>query len=325
MKKFVVIGLGNISKRHRKNLKILVPDSHVFAMSASGRKASPDDLDCDGFVTSIDEVIALKPVCVIIASPSTKHLEHAQRLIKNSIPVLIEKPIAANANDARQLLHLLQSYPTPAKVGYCLRYLTSAKVLKSLIDEEKVGKIYNVIVEVGQYLPDWRPVEDYRKSVSANEKLGGGALLELSHELDYCSWLFGQVAYEYAALGSSNELGLAVEDIVTLIGRNQSGTKINIYLDFIQKSARRHCRVVGSKGVLNWDLKNNEIEFIDASTTKILYSEPSLDRNHMYLDMMRDFFYDIEHNRCSYDDIASSVELIESIELVKQKTPILKW
>ena len=47
---------------------------------------------------------------------------------------------------------------------------------------------------VGQYLPEWRKNTDYRKGVSARQDLGGGVLLELSHEIDYIQWIFGEIA-----------------------------------------------------------------------------------------------------------------------------------
>lgn len=37
MERIAVIGLGNISIRHRKNLKYLYPLASIYAMSASGQ------------------------------------------------------------------------------------------------------------------------------------------------------------------------------------------------------------------------------------------------------------------------------------------------
>jgi len=48
-----------------------------------------------------------------------------------------------------------------------------------------------VEIKVGHFLPLWRPNADYRKSYRSKRWLGGGVDLELSHEIDYCLWLFG--------------------------------------------------------------------------------------------------------------------------------------
>ncbi|MGM7313881.1 hypothetical protein ACOI3P_29990, partial [Acinetobacter baumannii] len=58
-------------------------------------------------------------------------------------------------------------YQTPVAVGYCLRYLPSAQKVKQILQEGILGTLYNAFIEIGQYLPDWRPTKDYRETVSA--------------------------------------------------------------------------------------------------------------------------------------------------------------
>ena len=56
-----------------------------------------------------------------------------------------------------------------------------------------MGKIVKVNSKASSYLPDWRKNKNFRKSVSSQKKLGGGVLLELSHELDYLLWFFKDI------------------------------------------------------------------------------------------------------------------------------------
>ncbi len=67
-----------------------------------------------------------------------------------------------------------------------------------LFDKSFIGQTLYTSVECGSYLPDWRPGNNYKKSVSAKKDLGGGVLLELSHELDYIRWIFGEIKNIYA-------------------------------------------------------------------------------------------------------------------------------
>ena len=83
--------------------------------------------------------------------------------------------------------------PAPAK-------LPPPEVNRGSTQSEKISKYIsglgsNLSPEVGQYLPDWRPGTDYKSGVSAQKDLGGGALLELSHELDYLQWFFGNFTH----------------------------------------------------------------------------------------------------------------------------------
>ena len=56
MRSVAVIGLGNIAKRHRANLRLIFPNSTIYAMSASGRSIFTEVDDVDKFVTSIEEL-----------------------------------------------------------------------------------------------------------------------------------------------------------------------------------------------------------------------------------------------------------------------------
>lgn len=289
MNKLAVIGLGNISTRHRKNLKTLYPHSTILGMSASGRTPSDLPSNSDMIVSNINEVLDHKPEMVIVASPSTFHAKHAVPLIEAGIPVLIEKPIAASLADAKKIIQASQTYHTPVAIGYCLRYLPSSQKIKSIIQSDLIGELYNVFVEVGQYLPDWRANTNYKDSVSASSGLGGGALLELSHEIDYIQWLVGQLLPKYAILKSSMELGLDVEDSADILSLNEEGTVISMHLDFLQRHPYRKCRFIGSKGSLEWDLIKNSVMLNTDSQNEIIFSNPDWDKNKMYLDMILDF------------------------------------
>lgn len=286
---FAVIGLGNISTRHRANLKKLYPKAKVYAISASGRIPNETIKNTDKVLSSIDEIININPKFVIVASPATFHAEHAIPLIQAGIPVLIEKPVSASITDSIKILDAANLHKTPVSVGYCLRYLSSSQEIKRLLDNKVVGKIYNVFVEIGQFLPDWRPMKNYRDSVSANSNLGGGVLLELSHELDYIQWLFGELDLLSAILRSSKELNLEVEDLADILAKTSKGSVVSIHLDFLQKQAYRKCRILGSEGVLEWDLIKNQITLVDKEKNDLIFDASKADKNQMYLDMLLDF------------------------------------
>lgn len=324
MKRVAVIGLGNIAKRHRRNLKQLFPDAKLYAMSASGRVPQEQVSDADDVVNSIATLIERRVQLVIVASPAPFHASHTIPLVKAGIPVLIEKPVASNIDDVTALKEVTSQYSTPVAVGYCLRYLSSAREMKKMLLSEKIGHLYHANVEIGQYLPDWRPGKNYRDSVSASTALGGGALLELSHELDYTQWLLGDLNLEHAILSQTEELAIEVEDSANILLRTSSHAVVHMRLDFLQRTAYRQCRFVGSKGTLEWDLVGNEIRFISPLISQTLYSEPMWDKNQMYISMIKDFVAQINgcpNQTVSVEEAAKSVSIIEQI---KQHSPITR-
>ncbi|PTB31257.1 Gfo/Idh/MocA family protein [Photobacterium phosphoreum] len=324
-KKVAVIGFGNIATRHRKNLKYLFPNATLFAMSASGRIPNESISDCDYIVANVIDLIESNVELVIVASPAPFHAKHSIPLIEVGIPTLIEKPVTTSSDDIAAIQSAIEKYGTPVAVGYCLHYLPSAKKIKSMLENGVIGKLYNSQIEIGQYLPDWRPNKDYRQCVSANEKLGGGALFELSHELDYAQWLLGPLDLQYALLRSSDELGLQVEDIADITVSTNSGCVVSMHLDFIQRKAYRKCSFIGSIGRIDWDLIQNKVELSNKEGTQILYCDSLWDKNQMYIEMIIDFVEMIKlrpHSCTQASDAALTVSLIEQIKANHNKERI---
>lgn len=316
MKAVAVIGLGNIADRHRRNLKKVYPGIKVYAMSASGRKIHGEISDCDQVVNIIDELLDIVDMA-IIASPATLHAGHAIPFIKAGIPVLIEKPVTVSTSDAEALLDASMRFNSVVAVGYCLRYLPSALSLKRVLEEKKAGRIFNAFIEIGQYLPDWRVSKNYKESVSANKALGGGALLELSHELDYTRWLFGELDVLHATVRNSGVLDIDVEDIADIIAISKDEIVVNIHLDFLQKKAFRKCSFLGTDGRVEWDLINNQVKLINKSDECLIYNEPQYDKNTMYLDMLKDFYNYIHgrENQCiKLTDAVKTIALVNRIK-----------
>jgi len=307
-----IIGLGNISDRHRKNVKILYPHAKIYSVSASGRNINVSKITgCDELVDSIGDLVKIKPDFTIVASPSSFHFEHVVHLIREDLSVLIEKPVVTVGNEVEQLLHLSVNSSAHVAVAYCLRFLSSAQFVRQIISGNSLGRLYNVFIEVGQFLPDWRPSKDYRQTVSANAHLGGGALLELSHELDYARWIFGEMKLQYADLRSSDELNLNVEDIADLVFSQRDGTLIQIHLDFLQKAAKRSCTVLAENGRLEWDLIGNSVYLYNKNGAQTLFDGNDWDRNQMYLNMLQSFVMKDFRYLASVEEAGQIVKMVD--------------
>jgi predicted dehydrogenase len=125
----------------------------------------------------------------------------------------------------------------------------------------------SVRAEVGQYLPGWRPDADYRQAVSASSALGGGALLELSHEFDYLQWIFGDVTSVCACVERQSALEIDVEDTAHIVMGMKAQTaagaplKIRLDLDLYRHDTTRSCVAIGSAGSLRWNGIAGTVEF----------------------------------------------------------------
>jgi predicted dehydrogenase len=209
-------------------------------------------------IHSLDEARRFLPEIIVISNSASEHVNTALEFIGTGVSIFIEKPISHSTQDIVRLIHALDTTGGSLMLGYNLRYLTSLQEFRRYLHEGLVGKPLSVRCEVGQFLPNWRPEIDYRKGVSARRELGGGVLLELSHEIDYLRWLFGEVNWVRATLLRQSQLEIDVEDTVHLtIGfeeRSSAGQLVaNLNMDFIRHDATRSCTVIGDKGTLRWD------------------------------------------------------------------------
>jgi predicted dehydrogenase len=314
---FGVIGLGSIARRHLANLRHMHPNEEIYAVSASGiNKDIPANING---VVSIAQLITFNPKYVIVASPAPFHVNVAQNLLAHQIPVLIEKPLAHDAVSGASLQRYCSEHKiNTVAVGYCLRFMQSSLAVKEFLGTNALGKIYNVSSIVGQYLPSWRPEKDFKHSVSAQKKLGGGALLELSHELDYLQWLLGDLTLQHSSLRNSIEFDLDVEDMADLTLTTSTGILLNVHLDFVQKATQRKCQIIGKNGRVDWDLIANSVMYYSAEGQEILYADPKYDKNNMYISMLQEFERCLRKKGVNLASIDSSVKILELIDSAKR-------
>ncbi len=284
----VVVGTGSIARRHIANAKLIWPEDNVACVSSSGRSVASGEMPAAP-LAGIDAAVEWRPDFAIIASPAPFHLSQAAIFAEAGIPMLLEKPVSHDLDEYDRWLPRLAAIASRIDVAYNLRFLSSAQRFHAAVRDGVAGTIVNVLVDVGQYLPDWRPGADYRDGVSARRDLGGGVLLELSHEFDYLRWIFGDFEKVYCIALPTGQLEVDVEDRADLILSGSSGLIANLHLDLLQRRPRRVCRVIGSEGTLVWDAIANSVSFEAKGHVEMLFSEPEADRNMMYLDQLRRF------------------------------------
>ncbi len=267
LERILIVGLGSIGTRHMRLVRELIPKVQIIALRHQDF-SDTKETEIYKSVTSIEEALKFKPQAAVIASPSSHHLETAIRLAQAGVHLLIEKPISNNEKGVLQLLKISKEQKITLMVGYNLRFLPSLQRFRELIQGNKIGRVLSVNAEIGQFLPSWRPDTDYRKSVSANASLGGGVLLELSHEIDYLRWLFGDVEWVSAILSKQSDLEIDVEDIAHLFlgfvpRPGEKAVVASLNMDFIRHDTTRSCTVIGETGTLRWNALTETIDIFE--------------------------------------------------------------
>jgi predicted dehydrogenase len=285
-----VVGLGSIGVRHVNNLYTL--GVRELGVVRTRNLPPPGEIAARDITVfhDLDVALAQKFDLVVVANPTSLHMETLVKAFKAGAHVYVEKPVA----HTEQCLSELSSCRMPGEpkvlVGCQLRMHPGLRKISEWINQNKLGKIYSVQVDLGEYLPDWHPWEDYRQSYAALADYGGGVILTLIHELDYLQWLFGKPESVFAIGGHRTSLEITAEDTALITFETQQGVCIQLRMDYWRKPPVRRMSIVAEEALVDWDYY--------ARTTTLkqggqildeMELSPTWDRNELFISMMREF------------------------------------
>lgn len=283
-----VIGCGSIGQRHIRNLRRLGHGAILAYDPISARLGEVVRLHEGTPCCSIEEGLERKPTVVLICTPPNLHVPIARQAISAGCHVFVEKPLSDSLSGVDELLAEADYGRRIICVGYSLRFHEGIRWMKRALDEGVIGPMMNIRAEFGQYLPDWRPTQDYRQSYTAHAAMGGGIILDASHELDYVRWLCGEVESVSCVAGTLSMLDMDTEDVAEITLRIKGNLIAQVHLDCLQRDYVRTCKVVGEKGTLIWDFKQG-VRHYDAPTARWQDEPIPPNLNDMYVEEMKHF------------------------------------
>lgn len=287
--KLLVAGVGSIGRRHLRNLRqIGAGDLLVYRTT---RRPAPELDGTIGVFGSLEEALEQKPDAVFITNPTSLHVPTALTAARRGCHLFIEKPLSHSLDGVAELAETVENAGLVVLVGCNLRFHPLLRRARELLCDGAIGRVTGARLEVGEYLPDWHPGENYRTGYSARRDLGGGVILTLIHELDYAYWLFGDVEHVYAVAGRQSGLEIDVEDTADILLGSRAGVTINIHMDYIQRPPTRTLQVTGEGGTLRWDYHRGQLAVYSVRTKawQEWSDPPGFERNQMFLDEVSHF------------------------------------
>jgi len=310
----LVVGLGSIGTRHVTNLETL-GYLNINIVNRTGETVK--GFERFKFYPSINNACSEKNFdAVIIATPTANHITNLLEALDNNIEnIYLEKPISHSLDNLEKIEKLIEDRKVNLVVGYDLHFDPGLALTKHYIETGKIGKVLSFVVEVGQYLPDWRPEVDYRKTMSAHKSKGGGVMLDLIHEFDYVDWLVGPVKSIAGRKGRISNLDINTEDVSVNLIETCAGALGTIHLDYLQFELCRTCKIIGNYGVVVWDYGSSVVKFMSHQDKSWVISDfSSYERNDRFIDVLRAFM-----NSCSGKTdkrLVSFSSAIRSLKLV---------
>lgn len=248
----------------------------------------------------------------LICSPPVYHREQILYCAGQGCDIFVEKPLSHTLDSLKKIISLVKRKKLITLVGSNWKFHPSFQKMKTLIDTGTVGKILSARCQTGKYLPDWHPWEDYRRSYSANKKMGGGVLLDY-HEIEYLTWFLGAAVKVACIAGKVSSLDMDAEDAAEIILQFKSGSLGEIHIDYLQRFAQRNYEFFGETGTIKWDLNLKKVILQTVQNDTQEFPEPlDYELNLMYIEELKHFLLSVKNRRPTI----TPVEDIKVLELV---------
>lgn len=299
MTRALVVGLGSIGLRHAR---ILHAQGHAVAgVSRRGAAAVPPDLPI-ACHASLAAGIEGGPDYVVVATDTAEHETMLAELARLGFRgrVMVEKPLFARAAE------IPENRFAALAVAYQFRRHPGLLGLRELLGDEPV---LTASLYVGQHLSEWRPGRDYRTGYSASADRGGGALRDLSHELDYALWLLGPWRRVAALGGHFSGLEIASDDVFVLLMETARCRAATIEVNYVDRRPRRSLELRTDTRTLAFDFLSGALS---ENAAQLAMIKP--ERDEVMGAMHRDMIEGRIQGLCDGSQGAAVMGLIEAAE-----------
>ena len=288
----LIIGYGSIGQRHYRILKKLGIDVAILSRRINRKNI---------LIKNIDEIINWNPDKIIIATETSHHLTDLKMLqqLKFKNEVLVEKPIFANMEN-------FLNYGFKIYVAYHFRFHPLIKELKKIL---KNKKILTVHCYVGQHLSLWRDSNVKVKNYSYYKNKGGGALRDLSHELDLMQYLFGKIKDMTASGGRFGNVTIDSDDTFGFLLKTKNCQLITLNMNMLDLSPKREIYILTDRLSINVDLIKGSLK-INGIKKKFINN-----KDIAYISMHREFLYKkYKKDLCNFSEGMDIMKIIAEAE-----------
>ncbi len=243
--RIAIIGYGDSGRGiHARLLREI--GEEVSAVVTRSRERSAEavaDWPAAQVFASIEELLGSGPApdLAVVATPTGLHTEHARALVEAGVPLVVDKPLATTAADARDVVVRAERDQVPLTVFQNRRWDTEQLTLAALLERGELGRVHRF----ERRWERWRPISKDRWKENAVDD-GGGLLLDLGpHLVDSAVQLFGPVRRVYAEVRA---LHTPADDDVFLALEHESGVLSHLSAGSLVGAPGPRTRVLGAAG-----------------------------------------------------------------------------
>ena len=179
---------------------------------------------------------------MVLASPTNVHAQQAREALRRDLAVVVDKPMAVTAADARELAELAEARGVLLTVFQNRRWSSDHLTTRAVLSSGVLGEL----VRYEARYERWRPVPKDRWREHSTSEDGGGVLMDLqSHLVDGALDLFGPAESVYAELAAITTVG---DDVSFLVIRHLSGLTSHLGATSLAGAPGPRTRLLGRDG-----------------------------------------------------------------------------
>ena len=265
--KFLVIGLGSMGQRrirclqHLKYNKIFGYDINPVKAKQVKKKYNIE------LIKDLKEISKIKLDLIIISTDPRFHMKYAFLSLKKRVPCFIEASVT-NIKKIKKLVNLSKKEKYLVFPSCTMIFNNSIKIIKNIINQNKIGKVYFVKYHVGQYLPDWHPWENIKDFYVGNKETNGCKEL-IPFELTWLVDIFGIPRLNFSYKKKLSKLKLDFEDIHCLSMKFRNDIYIDMTIEVLSRpQATRELKIVGSEGLITLSFDQGLLKFKNVKMKK---------------------------------------------------------
>lgn len=319
-----VIGAGSFTSRRHIPTIVNSPDAQLVALCRRNEemlRKMADHFGCQNTFTDYRQMLdEVEMDGVLVTTPHALHYEHARAALEKGLHVMIEKPMAIRANEARELEDIAEAKGLVIVVALNPPFWSHTIYLREAIRADVLGEIEGVHINwIGNAehvfglapMPESMPGVVRPTLFRSDPELGGGGhfIDSGSHLVSELLWCTGLKVREVSALMDNAKFDMRATVSLTL----ENGAECSISNTGNSKIARRiHHTYFGSKATLFVDGMPFKITICKPDQEPVVVPDDDLPPAPQPVDNFIDAILERAQPLCSADDGAQVVEVIEA-------------
>lgn len=216
------------------------------------------------FSTAEEALGAAEADVAVVATPNRYHVELALASVKSDMAVVVDKPLANNAEDARLLVDEAKRFGKTLAVFQNRRWDGDFLTVRDLVEAGRLGSVHRLTSRFDRWVPD--PDSNWRDD---DPESGGGLLLDLgSHLVDQAIRLLGPIASVYCELKTLTPGRRSDDDVFISLVHDSDATS-HLYASSLEGEPTTRFHVSGSKGAYVKEGKDAQEQRLMAGTTVV--------------------------------------------------------